>query len=104
MGQLTTFDRKYMQAFQELAEVTKAKKELDAREAEIKEELTKGMESFGLVSIDNDYVKISYIKPSVSTSFDTKAFKLDDPDKYNELFEKYNKQTERKGYVKVSVK
>lgn len=100
------FQKKNMMAFIELQQVTKARKEAEAREKEIKEQLVKGMDEFGLVSIDNEYVRISYVRPTEgSPKLDEKTWKAEDPEGYHEVFNKYNKMSGgKKGYVRVDLK
>lgn len=102
--EMTAFEQKNLVAFEQLRELAVARKSLEKQEKKIKDDLTFAMELNGITSIDNDYVRISHIAETESVSLDTKAFRQDDPDLYNEVMEKYNKRTKKKAYVRITVK
>lgn len=102
--EMTAFEQKNLAAFEQLRELTNAKKSLEEQEKKIKDDLTFAMELNGITSIDNDYVRISHIAETESVALDTKAFRQDDPDLYNEVMNKYNKRTKKKAYVRITVK
>ena len=104
MNEVTKFEKKNMGAFQALAFVQQQRKELDAQEKHIKDTLLKSMEVYGITSVNNDIVRISYIPESESVSIDTKALKNEDPDLYHEIENKYNKRVKKKAYVRITVK
>lgn len=64
----------------------------------MKKALTKKMEEHGVFSLETDEYKFSYIDEAVSSSFDKKRFEAENP----ELVLKYQKETRRKGYIRVS--
>lgn len=101
---MTAFEQKNLAAFKQLRELTNAKKSLEEQEKKIKDDLTFAMELNGITSIDNDYVIISHVAETESVALDTKAFRQDDPDLYNEVMNKYNKRTKKKAYVRITVK
>lgn len=102
--ELTKFEQKYMTAFKELSQMAKDRKALDEQDKKVRAEIEEGMEKYGIASIDNEFVKITRVAPTVSESLDAKAFRLDEPKTYRKYFEKYKKVTERKGYVRISPK
>lgn len=102
--ELTKFEQKYMTAFKALSELAKEKKILDEQDKKVRAEIEEGMDKHRISSIDNEYVKITRVAPTVLESFDAKAFCLDEPNKYRKYFEKYKKVTERKGYVRITPK
>lgn len=102
--EMTAFEQKNLAAFKQLRELTNAKKSLEEQEKKIKDDLTFAMELNGITSIDNDYVIISHVAETESVALDTKAFRQDDPDLYNEVMNKYNKRTKKKAYVRITVK
>nr|DAH13102.1 MAG TPA: hypothetical protein [Caudoviricetes sp.] len=102
--EMTAFEQKNLAAFKQLRELTNAKKSLEEQEKKIKDDLTFAMELNGITSIDNDYVIISHVAETESVALDTKAFRQDDPDLYNEVMNKYNKRTKKKACVRITVK
>lgn len=104
MNAIQIFEEKNLSAFQQLAEISRTKKALDAQEKELKEKLLIAMENHNIASIDNDIIRISYIAESESVTLDTKALLADDPDTYHALERKYNKRTKKKAYIRFTAK
>lgn len=104
MNEIEKFEQKHMMAFIELGNLERQASEIEARKAEVRENLTKAMEEYGITSVDNKYVKITYIGPSESTSFDTKAFRAARPEMYESLMKDFSKTTKKKGFVRIKVK
>lgn len=73
-------------------------KEVEAKEKELKvflyEEMTKG----NIKKLETPLLTITRVLPSKSTRFDSKAFKEEHPD----LYEEYQTESERKGYVRIN--
>lgn len=103
-NKLQVFENKHMMAFIELRDIEQQKKALENRDKEIREILAKGMEENGIESIDNEYVRITYIAPTTSESLDTKKLKANDPGLFHELMGMYKKITNKKGYTRITVK
>jgi|SRR5690625_2118439 len=103
-NELQAFENKYMTAMAELQRLTKAKKEMESLEKEIKAVLEKAMDKHNIKSIDNDYLKITRVEASSSTSIDLKALKEKEPALHGELLEDYPKVTNRRAYLKFTVK
>ena len=77
----------------ELKSINDAKKRLADREKEAKEKLEKELTDEGY---KNDFVTVSYSKPSESTSIDTAKLCEHEPELYKELLRDYPKVTKRK--------
>lgn len=77
----------------ELKSINDAKKRLADREKEAKEKLEKELTDEGY---KNDFVTISYSKPSESVSIDTAKSCEHEPELYKELLRDYPKVTTRK--------
>lgn len=77
----------------ELKSINDAKKRLADREKEAKEKLEKELTDEGY---KNDFVTISYSKPSESVSIDTAKLCEHEPELYKELLRDYPKITKRK--------
>lgn len=93
-GQLAVQTIEYIRATE--ARMKKEKEEYDA----FKAELLQAMEQNGVVKIDTDEVLINYVTSTNRETFDSKAFKADMPDLYNE----YVKFSEVKPSVRIKVK
>lgn len=78
---------------------TRMKKEKEEYDA-FKAELLQAMEQNCVVKIDTDEVLINYVASTNRETFDSKAFKADMPDLYNE----YVKFSEVKPSVRIKVK
>ena len=67
-----------------LAEYEKIIKRLKEQEDELKNSIMTAMEECGVIKIDTDDVTVSYIAATARESFDSKKFKKDKPDLYDE--------------------
>lgn len=103
-NKLALFEQNYLPVFKELQEYKKAKAFLEEQEAKAKEELEKAMKEYGIKSIKNDYITISYVEGSTTEVFDINAFKEREPELYQELFDDYKKTKTTKSYVKFIIK
>lgn len=83
---------------------TQQEKELAAKTKQLKADLEKAMDDYGIKSIDNHLLKITRVEASNSTSIDLKKLQEKEPKLYGELLEDYPKVTNRKAYVKFTVK
>ncbi|EAI7390205.1 Dna2/Cas4 domain-containing protein [Campylobacter upsaliensis] len=77
------------------------KKELESELDEKKAILEEYMRSHNAKKLQVNDSFITLSNDTTSTSFDTKALQKDNPDLYEELFEKYQKSSQRKGYISV---
>lgn len=77
-------------------EVERLQKEIDTE----KENIKFWMEISEAKTLANPYISVTYVAPSVSTAFDSKKFKEENPD----LFEKYQKEQKKAGFIKIKLK
>ena len=98
------FQDRYMATMQRYAELEKTITELEETKKKAREELQEAMEYYNVRSIENDYVKITLVAPSVSTTIDTIALRAQKPDLYDMLVDKFKKVTERRASLRVKVK
>lgn len=103
-NEVQVFEQQNLVAFQKLAEFKKVKEAMEQQEAKIKADLEKAMQEHGIKSFSNDYVTLSFIEASSSESIDLKAFKEKEPKLYDELLADYKKVTNKKAYVRITVK
>lgn len=78
-GQLAVDTIKY------IAETERNLKEAKEQEEQMKAQLLEAMEQNGIIKIENDNVLINYVAPTESERLDTKAFKENCPDLYDEF-------------------
>lgn len=104
MTDVILFNEQYLQEFRKLSKLKLELKRLESEEKAIKQQLQDAFEEFGIDSIDNEYIKISRVKGSTSKSIDLDKLKDSEPQLYEELFEDYPKLTERKSYIRFTVK
>jgi hypothetical protein len=98
------FEQNYLTVFKEMAENKKLMKQCEEKEIKIKEKLETAMKEIGIKSIDNQYLKIVYVPESHSISIDLKNLEKKEPDLYEELVTDYPKESNRKGYLRFTVK
>lgn len=96
------FTEKHIEVFKELARLEKEAKSIEARRKEIKAELTEAMLKTNTNMVDNDYVKITLVPETVVFSVDMKAFEWEEPELFEEVAKKYNKEIVRKPYVRIT--
>lgn len=98
------FENASMVIFKQLADFKKQKEAMEQQEAKLKADLEKAMEEHGIKSFSNDYVTISFVEASSTESIDLKAMQKKEPKLYEELLADYKKVTNKKAYVRITVK
>lgn len=83
-----------------LAEFERMAKEIKAKQDELKQRVLAEMEEHGILKIETDELIINYIAPSNRETFDSKAFRKDNPD----LYDNYVKISEVSASVRMKVK
>lgn len=99
-----TFNTEYSHVFKELALLEDEAKDIEKRRKEVKAELLEAMEKHGIKSIDNDYVRVTYVGQSVTIGVDLKAMQLEDPKLYSKISKKFSKETVKKPYIRITTK
>lgn len=74
----------------------KALKDLDQKYNDM---IREAMEQYGVVKIETENLNVTYVQPTEKESFDSKAFKEDFP----ELYDEYVKMTPVKASLRVKV-
>ena len=73
---MALYEKKYLTAFEKLAELTLQKKKLEAEDAKIREQIEKSMDEFNIRSIDNDFIMITRVAANPGkASLDLEALK-----------------------------
>ncbi|MEK5104022.1 hypothetical protein MKX83_18720 [Cytobacillus sp. FSL M8-0252] len=101
---LTPFENKYLPLMSAIAFTAQQEKEIVAKNKELKADLERAMDEYDIKSIDNQLLKITRVAVSSSTSVDLKELKEKEPDLYGDLIADYPKVTNKKAYVKFTVK
>jgi regulator of replication initiation timing len=83
-----------------LAEFERQVKEIKAKEEELKQRILAEMEANGILKVETDELSITYVAPTSRESFDSKAFRKDNPDLYDE----YVKISQVSASVRLKVK
>lgn len=73
--------------------------ELETKRTQALEPIQARMIEDGVKSVDNPHIKITLVADSTSTRFDSKRFKAD----HSDLFEEYSTETTRAGYIKTTL-
>lgn len=83
-----------------IAEFERKMKEIKEAEDALKQGILKEMEQKGILKVETEEMTISYIAPTDRETFDSKRFKFDHPD----MFDEYVKLTPVKSSVRIKVK
>lgn len=97
---LVALEQQQITVIQKIADICTTKKQLEAQEKELKDNLKKAMEQYGVKSIDNDILKITYIAATTTTSIDSAKLKKLHPD----IAAECSKTSAKSAYIKVEVK
>ena len=94
------FQTKALAVMQQIADLDKQKKLLEAQDKEVRQELQRCMDEYGIKSFENEILKITYIEPTTRTTLDSARLKKELP----AVAEKYSKRSLVKGTVRIEVK
>lgn len=75
-------------------------KQLKEKEDELKKAILAEMEKANILQINTDELLISYVQPTYKETFDSKKFREDHPDLYDE----YIKMSDVKSSIRIKVK
>ncbi len=103
-AEIQEIETQYLAQMKDLARITMQRKELEAQEKAAKTQIKKAFQEYGIKSIDNEFIKITYIPSSKSVSLDTKKFKEAEPKLFDELMQDYSKETTRSATIRFNVK
>lgn len=85
---------------QKIVEFEMQAKAIKEAEEKLKQTIIEEMEAKGLIKLESDELTITYVAPTYSERFDSKALKADDEVLYN----KYIKLSPVKSSVRIKVK
>lgn len=83
-----------------VAEFEKAIKEIKEKEEELKQNILTEMENKNILKLETDDLTITYIAPAEKETFDSKKFREENSDLYDE----YVKFSPVKSFIRVKVK
>lgn len=83
-----------------IAEFEKQLKAIKEQEDILKQSILNEMESKGLIKVETDSLVITYIESSDRETFDSKSFKAD----HQDLYDEYVKMTPVKSSIRLKVK
>lgn len=99
-NELTLFQNKAMAVMRKIAELDIQKKQLEAQDKAVRQELQEAMDKYGIKKFENDILKVTYVEPTTRTSIDSARLKKELP----AIAEKYTKISQVKGSVRIEVK
>ena len=67
-----------------LAQFEREAKAIEEKQKELRKRILAEMEKHGIVKIDTDELTITYVAPTTRENFDSKKFRADKPDLYDE--------------------
>lgn len=103
-NELQIFEKQNLAIFKALRDLKKQKEELERQEEVAKGMLEEAMEQNGIKSFKNEYITISYVEASSTTTVDLKKLQEKEPECYEGLLADYPKVTNKKAYVRFTVK
>ena len=99
-NELVAFKSEVLTITKAIANIQKEKEKLDEENQKMRSELEKAMNAYGVTTFENEFVKITHVDATTKVSVDSKKLKSELPD----IYEKYSKVSDVKGYVKITVK
>lgn len=97
---LVALEQQQMAVITQIADICMTKKKLEALEKDLKDKLKEAMEQYGVKSLDNDILKITYIAATTANSIDSAKLKKLHPD----IAAECTKTSAKSAYIKVEVK
>lgn len=88
------------EAIQQITQLVITMQKLERQEKQLKYELTKAMEAYGVKSFENDQIKMVYVAPTTRTTVDGTRLKKDHPD----LAKEYSRISNVSASVRITVK
>ena len=97
---LAVFQSNAMVIMRKIADLDIQKKQLEAQDKMVRQELQEAMDKYGIKKFENDILKVTYVESTTRTTIDSKKLKEDLP----QVFAKYSKTSQIKGSVRIEVK
>lgn len=103
-NELVLFENKALAVMKNLSDIKKEQDRLSELDKTARAELQKVMDEYGITQFKNEYVTISFIKGSTTTSIDLKKLETNEPQLYADLLKDYPKETVKKDSIRILVK
>ena len=101
---LVIFSSKALAYMKNLSELKKEQDRLAELEKTARSQLQSVIDKYGITQFKNDYVTISLVKGSTTTSIDLKELEKNEPQLYQDLLRDYPKETTKKDSIRILVK
>ena len=85
---------------EKIISLEKQAKEIKKQQDIMKNEILDAMQKYGVLKIDNEFLKIAFIPEHDAEKFDSKTFKEENPD----VYDLYAKITKVKPSIRITVK
>lgn len=85
---------------EKIVSLEKQAKEIKRQQDNMKAEILDAMQKNGVIKIDNEFLKITFIPEHDAEKFDSKKFKEENPD----VYDLYAKISEMKPSIRITVK
>lgn len=85
---------------EKIVSLEKQAKEIKKQQDSMKAEILDAMQKYGVVKLDNKFLKIAFIPEHDAEKFDSKAFKSENPD----IYDSYVKLSKVKPSIRIMVK
>lgn len=85
---------------EKIVSLEKQAKEIKKQQDSMKAEILDAMQKYGVLKLDNEFLKIKFVPEHDAEKFDSKAFKSDNPD----IYDSYVKLSKVKPSIRITVK
>lgn len=85
---------------EKIVSLEKQAKEIKKQQDSMKAEILDAMQKYGVLKLDNEFLKIAFIPEHDAEKFDSKAFKSENPD----IYDSYVKLSKVKSSIRITVK
>lgn len=85
---------------EKIVSLEKQAKEIKKQQDSMKKEILDAMQKYGVLKLDNEFLKIAFIPEHDAEKFDSKTFKEENPD----IYDSYVKLSKVKPSIRITVK
>ena len=85
---------------EKIVSLEKQAKEIKKQQDSMKHEILDAMQKYGVLKLDNEFLKIAFIPEHDAEKFDSKTFKEENPD----IYDSYVKLSKVKPSIRITVK
>lgn len=85
---------------EKIISLEKKAKEIKKQQDSMKKEILDAMQKYGVLKLDNEFLKIAFIPEHDAEKFDSKTFKEENPD----IYDSYVKLSKVKPSIRITVK